>query len=53
MRRAAELDDITAKRDRQKNLFEELRKQRLSEFMKGFTIITGKLKETYQMITLG
>ena len=32
---------------------DDLRKQRLNEFMSGFTIITTKLKELYQMITLG
>ena len=26
---------------------------RLNEFMEGFSIITSKLKEMYQMITLG
>ncbi len=30
-----------------------LRKARLSEFMTGFALITTKLKELYQMITLG
>ncbi|EFX62394.1 hypothetical protein DAPPUDRAFT_347192, partial [Daphnia pulex] len=29
------------------------RKARLSEFMTGFAIITTKLKELYQIITLG
>jgi hypothetical protein len=29
------------------------RKQRLTDFMEGFGIITSKLKEMYQMITLG
>ena len=33
--------------------FESLRKQRLSEFMAGFKVIGTKLKERYQMITLG
>ena len=32
---------------------EELRRRRLDEFMSGFNIITLKLKEMYQMITLG
>ena len=32
---------------------EELRKQRLDEFMAGFNVIGLKLKEMYQMITLG
>ena len=32
---------------------DDLRKMRLNEFMEGFGIITSKLKEMYQMITLG
>uniref|UniRef100_A0A3Q1IPH2 Structural maintenance of chromosomes protein 4 n=1 Tax=Anabas testudineus TaxID=64144 RepID=A0A3Q1IPH2_ANATE len=31
----------------------DLRKQRLNEFMTGFNMITNKLKENYQMLTLG
>jgi hypothetical protein len=33
--------------------YEKLRRQRLEEFMSGFGSITLKLKEMYQMITLG
>lgn len=33
--------------------YEALRRQRLEEFMAGFGHITLKLKEMYQMITLG
>ena len=33
--------------------YEGLRKRRLDEFMAGFSIISLKLKEMYQMITLG
>lgn len=40
-------------RDEQRKYHEDLRKQRLNEFMSGFTIISNKLKEMYQMITLG
>jgi len=32
---------------------EGLRQQRLEEFMDGFSVISMKLKEMYQMITLG
>lgn len=53
MARVAELDQITEVRDKQRKYHEELRKQRLDEFMTGFAVITGKLKEMYQMITLG
>ena len=51
--RANELDDITNQRDLQLKNYETLRKMRLKEFMDGYGIITGKLKETYQLITLG
>ncbi|XP_013380461.1 structural maintenance of chromosomes protein 4-like [Lingula anatina] len=53
LQRVAELDQITDLRDQQRQQYEELRKQRLDEFMSGFSIITSKLKEMYQMITLG
>jgi structural maintenance of chromosome 4 len=33
--------------------YEALRKARLDEFMAGFSCISLKLKEMYQMITLG
>ena len=53
MERVAELDEMTAKRDQQRKHHDDLRKQRLNDFMEGFGIITGRLKEMYQMITLG
>ncbi|KAF8910222.1 hypothetical protein CPB84DRAFT_1764970 [Gymnopilus junonius] len=51
--RAQDLDKVTAERDAQKAKYEGLRKQRLDEFMAGFNLISLKLKEMYQMITLG
>ena len=51
--RVSELENITSKRDSHRKAHDELRKMRLNEFMEGFVIITGKLKEMYQMITLG
>jgi len=51
--RVAELTAITASRDDQRKHHDNLRKQRLNEFMAGFHIISNKLKEMYQMITLG
>merc|ERR1712096_83116 len=51
--RLTELDAVTETRDAAKTKLEGLRKQRLNDFMEGFAIITGKLKEMYQMITLG
>lgn len=53
LQRVAELDEITSQRDEQRKYHEDLRKQRLNEFMAGFSIISNKLKEMYQMITLG
>ena len=51
--RVTELDDVTRQRDEQRKNVDTLRKARLSEFMAGFALITTKLKELYQMITLG
>jgi len=53
LERVSELDKITGTRDEQRKHHDDLRKQRLNDFMEGFAIITGKLKEMYQMITLG
>uniref|UniRef100_A0A671UU42 Structural maintenance of chromosomes protein n=1 Tax=Sparus aurata TaxID=8175 RepID=A0A671UU42_SPAAU len=53
LQRVAQLDEITTERDAFKRGFEDLRKQRLNEFMTGFNMITNKLKENYQMLTLG
>ena len=49
----ADFDGVTAARDAKRKEYETLRKQRLDEFMSGFKIIGMKLKEMYQMITLG
>ncbi|CAG8592645.1 10545_t:CDS:10, partial [Ambispora leptoticha] len=51
--RARDLEEITASRDAAKKKYNELRKQRLEEFMQGFTLISQKLKEMYQIITMG
>ncbi|KAI0053392.1 hypothetical protein FA95DRAFT_740223 [Auriscalpium vulgare] len=51
--RAKHLEDVTAQRDTEKAKHDGLRKQRLDEFMAGFNLISLKLKEMYQMITLG
>lgn len=53
LERVQELDKMTALRDEQRKYHDDIRKQRLTDFMEGFGIITGKLKEMYQMITLG
>ncbi|KAJ6247945.1 structural maintenance of chromosomes protein [Anaeramoeba flamelloides] len=47
------LNEITSQRDSKREEHESWRKKRLNEFMSGFSEITLKLKEIYQMITLG
>lgn len=51
--RVTELEAVTEKRAEQRRHHDNLRKERLNEFMRGFGIISSKLKETYQMLTLG
>lgn len=51
--RLNELELITEERNARRRDYEGLRRQRLEEFMAGFGTITLKLKEMYQMITLG
>ncbi|KAJ6475290.1 RecF/RecN/SMC [Mycena vitilis] len=51
--RAKDLELTTKQRDEQKQKYDSLRKRRLDEFMAGFSLISLKLKEMYQMITLG
>ncbi|XP_045454973.1 structural maintenance of chromosomes protein 4 [Melitaea cinxia] len=53
LKRAAELDEITTKRNEMRALFDQLKKKRTTDFLSGFNTITSKLKEMYQMITLG
>uniref|UniRef100_A0A7N8XE59 Structural maintenance of chromosomes protein 4 n=1 Tax=Mastacembelus armatus TaxID=205130 RepID=A0A7N8XE59_9TELE len=53
LQRVTQLDEITTERDKFKRAYEDLRKQRLNEFMAGFNTITNKLKENYQMLTVG
>lgn len=48
-----ELDAVTEERNVARKRHEELRRMRLETFMDGFGRITLKLKEMYQMITLG
>lgn len=51
--RLVDLEKITTDRNAARRSYEECRRKRLEEFMAGFGIITLKLKEMYQMITLG
>jgi len=48
-----EVEQITESRNAVRRNYEDLRRQRLEEFMAGFGVISLKLKEMYQMITLG
>jgi len=50
--RAEELDKVTERRDARKKEYDDLRKRRLDEFMAGFSLISSKLKEMYQVNTL-
>ncbi len=49
--RAAAFADSRAGQERE--AYEALRKARLGEFMAGFNAVSLRLKEMYQMITLG
>ena len=51
--RAADLEETTSKRNKMRDIYETARRRRIQEFLHGFTLITTKLKEMYQMITLG
>ena len=51
--RIRDLEEATEVRNACRRGHEELRRQRLEAFMSGFSTITLKLKEMYQMITLG
>mmetsp|Transcript_87519 Transcript_87519/g.194542 ORF Transcript_87519/g.194542 Transcript_87519/m.194542 type:complete len:1508 (+) Transcript_87519:95-4618(+) len=51
--RLGEYEEVHTKREEARTKLETLRQQRLEEFMDGFSIISMKLKEMYQMITLG
>ncbi|ORX37975.1 RecF/RecN/SMC N terminal domain-domain-containing protein [Kockovaella imperatae] len=51
--RARDMEAVTSQRDAAKKRYDDLRKVRLDEFMAGFSAISIKLKEMYQMITMG
>ena len=53
LQRVGELEKSTEKRNEMRKNFEMVRKNRYNEFIKGFSTISSKLKEMYQMITLG
>lgn len=49
LNRAKDLESVTNQRDGAKKRYDDLRKVRLEEFMAGFTAISLKLKEMYQV----
>lgn len=51
--RLGEYETVHNQREDSRKELERLRQQRLEEFMEGFSVISMKLKEMYQMITLG
>lgn len=51
--RSSDLAEAVSARDSAKRKCDELRRLRLEGFMEGFSIITARLKEMYQMITMG
>lgn len=51
--RNAELERLSEQKKQAQAELDAMRKRRLDEFMEGLTIISMKLKEMYQMITLG
>lgn len=51
--RSADLNEAVTSRDTAKKRCDELRRLRLEGFMEGFSMISLRLKEMYQMITMG
>merc|ERR1719159_1468600 len=51
--RLGEFEEANNKREDARKQLEQLRQKRLEEFMDGYSVISMKLKEMYQMITLG
>lgn len=51
LERARDMESVTEQRDSAKQRYDELRKVRLDEFMAGFSAISAKLKEMYQVST--
>lgn len=53
LERAKDLEGVTSRRDDAKKMYDDLRKVRLDEFMAGFSAISAKLKEMYQVGDVG
>jgi structural maintenance of chromosome 4 len=53
LKRAKDLEQVTASRDNEKQKYDSLSKERLDGFMAGFSTISLKLKEMYQVSASG
>lgn len=53
LKRSEKLQKITEERNKMRDVYNVAVRKRMQEFNAGFTLITGKLKEMYRMITLG
>ncbi|KAF5302895.1 hypothetical protein FQA39_LY02075 [Lamprigera yunnana] len=51
--RSKELDELSQQKDKVKETLDNVRQRRREEFITGYNIIRMKLKEMYEMITLG
>merc|ERR1712193_557814 len=51
--RLGDYEEVNGQREEARTKLEGLRQKRLEEFMEGFSVISMKLKEMHQMITLG
>mmetsp|Transcript_13427 Transcript_13427/g.38169 ORF Transcript_13427/g.38169 Transcript_13427/m.38169 type:complete len:1387 (+) Transcript_13427:62-4222(+) len=49
----SDYEEVHGQREEKRRELDQYRQTRLEEFMEGFTVISTKLKEMYQMITLG
>ncbi|KAH8741614.1 stable maintenance of chromosomes protein [Cryptosporidium ryanae] len=52
-KRSQEVEEATSARDECRKQLDSVKQNRYSDFMAGFKVIASKLKEIYQMITLG
>ncbi|XP_968011.2 structural maintenance of chromosomes protein 4 [Tribolium castaneum] len=53
MERSRDVEEVTRRRSEVKSVLDNVKTQRRNEFMQGYNTIRLKLKEMYQMITLG
>ncbi|CAD6227554.1 GSCOCG00001237001-RA-CDS [Cotesia congregata] len=53
LKRSAEVEEASAEKNRTRSNLDMVKRRRHEEFFAGFSIINSKLKEMYQMITLG